>query len=107
MTSGGMMGPGAMSGSMMARTAGPVPPDAKPLAEADIVARFQAVLPRFPAGARVNDVMLFTDNAYAQIVDADGNGVAELIADRFTGTVSPELGPNMKWNSAGSGVGSA
>jgi len=106
MMGGGMMGQGATSGGMMAGAAGPIPPDAKPLPDADLVARFHAVLPQFPAGARVDDVMLFANNAYAQIVDVDGNGVAELIADRFTGAVVPEPGPNMMWNSTASSVGS-
>lgn len=107
MMGGGMMGPGMMGGAVMGGTVGPVPPDAKPLADNDIVARFQAVLPQFPVGARIDDVMFFTNNAYAQVVDAEGNGLAELIADRFTGALFPEPGPNMMWNATGSGMSSA
>lgn len=35
------------------------------------------------------------------MLDAEGNGVAEILVDRYTGVVMPAPGPNMMWNPAG------
>lgn len=37
--------------------------------------------------------MAFSQNYYAQAVDEKGQGLLELIADRYTGVVSPSPGP--------------
>jgi len=64
----------------------------------EIESRLQAVLPSFQAGAKIEDVMPFTNNVYAQVLDGQGNGLAEVLVDRYTGRVVPEPGPNMMWN---------
>jgi hypothetical protein len=41
----------------------------------------------------------YTYNFYIQIRERDtGIGAFELIVDRYTGSIVPEMGPNMKWN---------
>lgn len=58
----------------------------------------EAYAKRLYPGARLKDFMAFSQNYYAQVVDERGQGLFELIADRYTGVVSPEPGPNMMWN---------
>ncbi len=41
----------------------------------------------------------YTYNFYVQIREGDtGIGAFELIVDRYTGSIAPEMGPNMMWN---------
>lgn len=49
-------------------------------------------------GLTVGEIMIFDNHAYAQIVDAGGNGAFELLVDPVTGRAYPEPGPNMMWN---------
>ena len=51
--------------------------------------------------------MAFSDNYYAVLKDADsGQGIAEVLVDRYSGVTRPEPGPNMMWNTGfGSGSG--
>ncbi|RME98482.1 MAG: hypothetical protein D6768_17215 [Chloroflexi bacterium] len=45
------------------------------------------------------DVMVFDNHTYAQIVEKDtGIGVMEVLVDPTTQAVYPEMGPNMMWN---------
>jgi len=45
------------------------------------------------------EVMEFDNNFYAVITDKGaGTGAFELLVDRYTGSVYPEPGPNMMWN---------
>lgn len=97
---GSMTMGGAMMGGTMMGT-GPLPAGATPLPMSEIEARLQAVLPSFPAGATIEDVMPFTNNVYAQVLDGQGKGLAEVLVDRYTGQVVPEPGPNMMWALAG------
>ncbi|WP_022799228.1 hypothetical protein [Thermus islandicus] len=90
----GRMGPGRMGMGMMAV----YPPEAKPIPEEVAKARMEAYAKRLYPGARLKDFMAFSQNYYAQAVDEKGQGLLELIADRYTGVVSPEPGPNMMWN---------
>lgn len=93
LTQGGM-GPGRMGMGMMAV----YPPEAKPIPEEVAKARMEAYAKRLYPGARLKDFMAFSQNYYAQAVDEKGQGLLELIADRYAGVVSPEPGPNMMWN---------
>jgi hypothetical protein len=94
----GMMGGygmGMMSGMNLAVYA----PSAKPISDAKAMTQLEAFATRYGADARVKDVMVFGQNVYAQIVDAKGAGLGELLVDRYSGVVQPEPGPNMMWNS--------
>jgi len=88
----GMMGMGGMG--MMAV----YPKEAKPIPQEVAKARMEAYAKRFYPGARLKDFMAFSQNYYARVVDERGQGLFELIADRYTGVVAPEPGPNMMWN---------
>jgi hypothetical protein len=47
----------------------------------------------------VAEVMEFERNFYAIVRELDsGMGAMELLVDRWTGEVGPEMGPNMMWN---------
>lgn len=88
----GMMGMGAMG--MMAV----YPPEAKPIPEEVAKVRMEAYAKRLYLGTRLKDFMAFSQNYYAQVVDEKGQGLFELIVDRYTGVVFPEPGPNRMWN---------
>ncbi len=48
----------------------------------------------------LGEIMIFSNHAYAQILDADTyQGAFEVLVDAATRTVFPEPGPNMMWNS--------
>jgi hypothetical protein len=48
---------------------------------------------------RLDEIMEFTDNYYAIVKEkSTGMGAFELLADPYSGAVSPEYGPNMMWN---------
>jgi len=48
---------------------------------------------------KVAEVMEFERNFYAIIQESDtGIGAMELLVDKWTGSISPEMGPNMMWN---------
>lgn len=48
---------------------------------------------------RVREVMEFSRNFYAIVEEPEtGMGAMELLIDRWTGLVGPEMGPNMMWN---------
>ncbi len=94
----GMMGYGMMGGHGMMGMMAVYPPEARPIPQAEAKARMEAYAKRIYPGARLKDFMAFSQNYYAQVVDEKGQGLFELIADRYTGVVSPEPGPNMMWN---------
>ncbi len=101
----GMMGPGGGMGMM--GMMGAYPPGAKPLSDELLTQRLESYARRFGPGARIADVMPFSQNYYAQVVDAGGQGLAEIIVDRYSGVVFPEPGPNMVWRGAGRYLGTA
>ncbi|ADH62081.1 MULTISPECIES: hypothetical protein [Thermaceae] len=88
---GGMMGGGMGMMSFHPAQAQPIPP-------AEARARLESFAQRFSSEAKLKDFMSFSENYYAQVVDAKGNGLVEILADRYTGNVYLEPGPNMMWN---------
>jgi len=47
----------------------------------------------------VNEVEEFTENFYVQVGEkSTGYGAFELLMNKYTGVVRPEMGPNMMWN---------
>ena len=51
------------------------------------------------SGLEIAEVMEFEHNFYAIIEETDtGIGAMELLVDKWTGEVGPEIGPNMMWN---------
>lgn len=54
----------------------------------------------------VKEVMEFSNHFYVQIIEeSTGIGAMELLVDKITGTVHPEPGPNMMWNTKYSPMG--
>lgn len=50
-------------------------------------------------GLEIAEVMEFENNFYAIIREEEtGLGAMELLVDKWRGTVTPEIGPNMMWN---------
>jgi hypothetical protein len=63
----------------------------------EAVERYVAIL-GYP-DLEVAEVMEFERNFYAIVRESDtGMGAMELLVDRWTGEVGPEMGPNMMWN---------
>jgi hypothetical protein len=51
------------------------------------------------ANLEIAEVMEFEHNFYAIVAESDtGTGAMELLIDKATGAVGPEMGPNMMWN---------
>ena len=102
---GNRMGPGMMGygmtgqgmtdgmGMMSVYTA-----DSRPIAEADARTRATAFADRYYPGTTTGDFMEFSLNYYVELKDASNASIAEVLVDRYTGTVTPEPGPNMIWN---------
>lgn len=56
-------------------------------------------LTRYYDGLEVSEIMEFTHNYYAIIIEKNtGNGAIELLVDRSSGRTNLEPGPNMMWN---------
>lgn len=59
----------------------------------------QYIAARGSTGLDIAELMEFEYNFYALIREADtGIGAMELLVDKWTGVVGPEMGPNMMWN---------
>ena len=99
---GGMMGGfgGMMGGGMMVNPNNPfyIAPQPLTLDEASTV--LNAYLADLnDANLAYQDVMVFDNHTYAQIIEKDsGTGVMEVLIDPTTKAVYPEMGPNMMWN---------
>ncbi len=102
----GMMGPGGMMGSGMMGPGGMMGgsstynPDAEQItidAAAEAVERYLRAY--YGQNLVLVEVMEFTRNFYAEIEEEDTDVHAmELLIDKYTGQVYPEMGPNMMWN---------
>jgi hypothetical protein len=54
---------------------------------------------RYGSNLEVAEVMVFSNNFYAVLQEKDtGRGAIEILLDPYSGAVSPEMGPNMMWN---------
>ena len=97
----GGYGPGMMGGGMMGGGFGGL--DSSLQRTVDIT-KAQALVSNYLGGLsdknlKIDEIMEFEYNLYALIEEADtGRGAFELLIDPFDGTVSPEIGPNMMWN---------
>ncbi len=96
MMGGGMMGPGGMMGGGW----GGYNPNAKPITTDQAADAVQGYLKAYYGDRLVlTEIMDFAWNYYAGVEEKDGGIHAmELLIDKYTGRVSPEMGPNMMWN---------
>lgn len=108
---GGMMGGGMMGGGggMMGGGWGNYNPDpnAKPITIDQAGDAVQSYLKAYYGDRLVlTEIMDFAWNYYAG-VEEKGTGIhaTELLIDKYTGRVSPEMGPNMMWNAKYSPMG--
>ena len=47
----------------------------------------------------IKQIEEYSDNFYVQVIEkSTNNGAYELIVDKYTGAVFPEMGPNIMWN---------
>ena len=97
----GMMGPGGMvgGGGMMGGWGG-YNPDAEQITIDDAIKSAERYLGAYYGhDLALVEVMEFAWNFYAEVEEEDtGVHAIELIIDKYTGQVSPEMGPNMMWN---------
>ncbi len=102
---GGMMGPGGMTGPGMGgmgpgmMPGGPYAPDARPITIDQAAEAVKLYLNAYGPNLALKEIMEFELNLYAEIEETDTRVHAmELLVDRYTGQVYPEMGPNMMWN---------
>ncbi len=96
---GGMMGPGMMGPGMMGGW-GSYNPQAEPITideAAEAVERYLRAY--YGEDLALAEVMEFAWNFYAEVEEETTDIHAmELLIDKYTGQVYPEMGPNMMWN---------
>ncbi|MCL4370280.1 MAG: hypothetical protein M1380_05165 [Chloroflexi bacterium] len=94
---GGMMGPGMMGGGMMG---GPYASTVKPIAVDEAVRIAERQLQNLGnPDLAFDEVHSFAYNFYVPVKEkSTGNFAFELLIDRYSGSVMPEMGPNMMWN---------
>ncbi len=82
-------------GGMMA----PYYSGSRPISSADALQRMESFARNLGKDIKVEDFTAFSGNYYSVLKDASNNqDLAEVLVDRYTGTVFPEPGPNMMWN---------
>lgn len=102
---GGMMGGGRGCGGMRARSGCGTPVYTNPTTASQIDINAAAVIAQNYLAStgntnlQVSQVEEYTLNFYVLVEEKDtGIGAFELLVDKYTGTISPEMGPNMMWN---------
>lgn len=95
---GGMMGQGMMGQGMMG-SASPLFETA-PLSVAEATEAVNSYLADLnDPNLKLDEIMIFDNHAYAEIVEQDtGLGAMEVLIDPTSQAVYPEMGPNMMWN---------
>ncbi len=77
----------------------PYYPGGKPISSADASQRMESFARNFGKNIKVEDFMAFSGNYYSVLKDLSSNqSLAEVLVDRYSGTILPEPGPNMMWN---------
>ncbi len=95
---GGMMGPSMMGPGMMGGW-GTNNPDAEQITMADAAEAVERYLDVYGQDLILAEVMEFAWNFYAEVEEeSTGIHAMELLIDKYTGQVYPEMGPNMIWN---------
>jgi hypothetical protein len=98
MSPSGMNGMGMTGG--MGMMGGPFSATARPISMDQAVQTLQ----EWPAAHHLDDLILdeveaYTQNFYGQFKERSTvRGALQLLVDRYTGRVMPEMGPNMMWN---------
>ncbi len=88
-----MMGPGMMGGW------GANNPDAEQITIDEAAEAVERYLHTYGEDLALAEVMEFAWNFYAEVEEeSTGIHAMELLIDKYTGQVYPEMGPNMMWN---------
>ena len=102
---GGMMGGGGGCGGMRARLGYGAPAYNNPTVATQLNITTAATIAQNyltstgNANLEVSEVEEYTLNFYVLVKEKDtGLGAFELLVDKYTGAISPEMGPNMMWN---------
>ncbi|MBI4281950.1 MAG: hypothetical protein HY672_00470 [Chloroflexi bacterium] len=91
-------GPGGMMGGMMGGWGGYVP-DSQPLTLEQAAKAVSPYLSAYGHDLKLKEVMEFAENFYAEVEEqSTGIHAIELLVDKYTGQVYPEMGPNTMWN---------
>ncbi len=100
MGAGGWTGPGRMGPGGMMGGWGLYNPDAEQISIDDAAkAAEQYVKAYYGKNLVLTEVMDFARNYYAEVEEEDtGVHALELLIDKYSGQVYPEMGPNMMWN---------
>jgi len=104
----GMMS-GQMMGGMTSMMGGPYAANATPLSMDQARQRLEQQLASLNnADLQIVEIEAYSQNFYVAIQEkSTGRYAFELIVDRYTGAVMPEMGPNMMWNTKSGMMGSA
>lgn len=104
----GHMGPGMMhnpaynysyGSGMMGDMMALYYPGATPINQEEARQKMEDFAKQYGSNLEVDDFMAFSSNYYAVLKDTDSNqSIAEILVDRYSGSVYPEPGPNMMWN---------
>ncbi|MDP2919683.1 MAG: hypothetical protein Q8O43_05670 [Dehalococcoidia bacterium] len=98
MMGGGGMGPGMMGGGWGNSGYSPQT-GASPLTIDQVGDAVRRYLNIYGGNLVVKEIMNFALNYYAEVEEKDtGIHAMELLIDKYTGQVSPEMGPNIMWN---------
>lgn len=110
----GQMGPGMMHNPGYNYSSGPgmmgdmmalYYPEATPVTQEESRQKMEDFARQYGSNVEVDDFMAFSSNYYAILRATDsGQGIAEILVDRYSGLAYPEPGPNMMWNTR-SGTG--
>jgi hypothetical protein len=96
--SGRMGGRGGMHGGMIPWTSN-TNTTGERISMDDALAQAESYAGEISDNLRVSEVMEFSRNFYAILIESDsGRGAMELLIEPYSGAVSPEIGPNMMWN---------
>ena len=91
-------GCGMMGGGMMGSWG--VPANANPISMDQAVTAAQQYVAAYNNDLALSEIMEFANNFYVQVKEkSTGKGAFELLVNRYNGGTSPEMGPNMMWNS--------
>ena len=91
---GGMMGAGGMMGGSSGYN-----PNAEQITIDQAAEAAERYLGAYGQDLALVEVMEFAWNFYAEVEEEDtGIHAMELLIDKYTGQVYPEMGPNMMWN---------
>lgn len=103
---GGMMGNGGMMGGWGGYGSNYSVPGRQMLTMDQVADSVNRYLSSSKGNLQIAEVMEFSQNYYAEVEERDtGIHAMELLIDKYTGAISPEMGPSTMWNTKYSMMG--